>query len=132
MARMTTTSGTSAFTQVQSQARELLAKLRTDIRAKDAELRRLRQEESKLAALTGQPGMPASDGGMGVSRRGARARINWGDILSKLPKQFKASDIRAVRGLRDKRSSEIFAAITRWIEGGAVKRRDRGVYERLK
>jgi hypothetical protein len=131
MPRMTT-GETSAFTQVQAQARELLAKLRTDIRTKDAELRRLRQEESKLAALTGQPGMTIADGGMGASRRGARTRINWGEVLSKLPKQFKASDIRAVRGLRDKRSSEIFAAITRWIEGGTVKRRDRGIYERLK
>jgi hypothetical protein len=127
-----TTGGTSAFTQVQAQARELLAKLRTDIRTKDAELRRLRQEESKLAALTGQPGMTSTNGGMGAVRRGARARINWSDVLNKLPKQFKASDIRAVRGLRDKRSSEIFAAITRWIDGGAVKRRDRGMYERLK
>ena len=130
MPRMTT-GETSAFTQVQTQARELLAKLRTDIRTKDAELRRLRQEESKLAALTGQASMTTIDGGMGVGR-GARTRINWGDILAKLPKQFKASDIRAVRGLRDKRSSEIFAAITRWIEGGMVKRRDRGMYERLK
>jgi hypothetical protein len=128
----TTTGGSSAFTQVQAQARELLAKLRSDIRTKDAELRRLRQEESKLAALTGQPGMAATNGGMGLGRRGARSRINWGDVLNKLPKQFKASDIRGVRGLRDKRSSEIFAAITRWIEGGLVKRRDRGMYERLK
>jgi hypothetical protein len=131
MPRMTTT-GTSAFTQVQAQARELLAKLRSEIRTKDAELRRLRQEESKLAALTGQSGMVISDGGVGGRGRGARARINWGDVLEKLPKQFKASDIRGVRGLRDKRSSEIFAAITRWIEAGSVKRRDRGLYERLK
>jgi|SRR6516164_5085887 len=130
MPRMTT-GETSAFTQVQTQARELLAKLRTDIRTKDAELRRLRQEESKLAALTGQPSLAVADGGMGAGR-GARTRINWSDVLNKLPKQFKASDIRSVRGLRDKRSSEIFAAITRWIDGGAVKRRDRGMYERLK
>jgi hypothetical protein len=131
MAR-STTGGTSAFTQVQAQARELLAKLRADIRTKSAELNRLTQEESKLAALTGQSSMSSTDGGMGTGRRGARARINWSDVLDKLPKQFKASDIRAIRGLRDKRSSEIFAAITRWIDGGAVKRRDRGMYERLK
>jgi hypothetical protein len=128
----TTSAGSSAFTQVQAQARELLAKLRSEIRTKDAELRRLRQEESKLAALTGQPGMAASNGGMATGRRGSRARINWGDVLSKLPKQFKASDIRSVRGLREKRSSEIFAAITRWIEAGSVKRRDRGMYEKMK
>jgi hypothetical protein len=76
--------------------------------------------------------MATSDGGGAARGRGARTRINWGDVLDKLPKQFKASDIRSVRGLKDKRSSEIFAAITRWIEGGSVKRRDRGIYERTK
>ena len=70
----TSSSGSSAFTQVQAQARELLSKLRSDIRAKDAELRRLRQEESKLAALTGQAGMATSNGGMGTGRRGARTQ----------------------------------------------------------
>ncbi|HTW88772.1 MAG TPA: hypothetical protein VMD75_12285 [Candidatus Binataceae bacterium] len=40
--------------------------------------------------------------------------------------------MRDVRGLKGKRSSEIFAAITRWIDAGAVKRRERGVYERAK
>jgi hypothetical protein len=128
----TSSSATSAFTQVQAQARELLTKLRADIRSKDAELRRLRQEESKLAALTGQPGMASTDGGGGGRSRGTRGRINWGEVLDKLPKQFKASDIRGVRGLKDKRSSEIFAAITRWIESGSVRRRDRGIYERTK
>ena len=131
MPRMTS-SPTSALTQIQAHAREALTKMRADIRSKDAELRRLRQDESKLAALVGQPGMATSDGG-GVARgRGSRTRINWGDVLDKLPKQFKASDIRSVRGLKDKRSSEIFAAITRWIEAGSVKRRDRGIYERTK
>ena len=38
----------------------------------------------------------------------------------------------AVCGLKDKRSSEIFAAITRWICASAVKRRGRGAYERVK
>ena len=128
----TTTAGTSAFTQVQAQARELLARLRTDIRSKEAEVRRLRQEEAKLAALTGQPGMVTGNGNGAARGRGSRTRINWSEVLNKVPKQFKASDIRTVRGLKDKRSSEIFAAITRWIEAGAVKRRDRGVYERLK
>jgi hypothetical protein len=131
MPRMTS-SPTSALTQIQAHAREALTKIRAEIRSKDTELRRLRQDESKLAALVGQPGMTAGDGGGMARGRGGRTRINWGDVLDKLPKQFKASDIRTVRGLKDKRSSEIFAAITRWIEGGSVKRRDRGVYERTK
>ena len=39
-------------------------------------------------------------------------------------------EIRGTRGLREKRPSEIFAAVTRWIDAGLVKRRARGVYER--
>jgi hypothetical protein len=34
-------------------------------------------------------------------------------VLEQLPKQFKASHIRTVRGLKNKRPSEIFAGITR-------------------
>jgi hypothetical protein len=51
-------------------------------------------------------------------------------VLDQLPKQFGAAEIRSVRGLKGKRPSEIFAAITRWIEAGSVKRKSRGVYER--
>jgi hypothetical protein len=52
-------------------------------------------------------------------------------VLEQLPKQFKAPDIRQIRGLKDKRSSEIFAAVTRWIQAGTVKRKERGLYERV-
>jgi hypothetical protein len=52
-------------------------------------------------------------------------------VISKLPKQFTAADVRKVRGLAGKKSSEIFAGITRWIDTKLVKRKERGVYERL-
>ncbi len=115
---------TSAFRQVQKQARQLLVGLRKQIRGKEAELNRLREEERRLALMTG-----------GAETRGGRAgarggRINWRAVLSQLPKQFKASDIRGIRGLKDKRPSEIFAAITRWIDAGLAKRKARGLYER--
>ena len=116
----------SAFRQVQSQARNLLGQLRKEIRTKEAELERLKQEEISLSQLTGRPqtarGPRAAAGGGG--------RIDWRAILTDLPKQFKASDIREIRGVKSKRPSEIFAAITRWIEAGLVKRKARGVYER--
>jgi hypothetical protein len=110
--------------QIQRQARSLLSSLRKQIRSKEVELRRLKEEESRLGGLTGRPGGAARQGGVG------RGRINWRSVLGGLPKQFKASDIRKVRGLKAKRPSEIFAAITRWIESGLVKRRARGQYER--
>jgi hypothetical protein len=129
MPRTTSTQITSAFSRVQKQARELLVDVRRELRSKEADLRRLKKEESQLSALVGQWGTdrakPASGGAAG-----ATARINWGTVLEQLPKQFKASQIRTVRGLNNKRSSEIFAAITRWMEAGAVKRKERGLYER--
>jgi len=49
--------------------------------------------------------------------------------FERVPQQFKATDIRTVREVARKRPSEIFAAITRWMEMGVVKRKERGLYE---
>jgi hypothetical protein len=68
-------------------------------------------------------------GGRGMRTQPTGGRINWRTVLEQLPKQFKASDVRSIRGLKDKRPSEIFAAVTRWIEAGSLKRKTRGVYE---
>jgi hypothetical protein len=119
----------SAFRQVQKQARALLASLRKDIRTKQVELSRLKDEESRLSNLVGRSGSMAGGGGRGGSVSGG-GRINWRTVLSQLPRQFKASDVRSVRGLKSKRPSEIFAAITRWIDGGVAKRKSRGLYEK--
>jgi hypothetical protein len=129
MPRRSSGSG-SAFDELQQQARVLLATLRREIRAKEAELERLKQDESRLGLVTGR--VPAETAAAAPSERGERGggRINWRTVLEQLPKQFKASDIRDVRGLQDKRPSEIFAAVTRWIDGGMVKRKARGLYER--
>ncbi len=119
----------SAFKQVQKQARSLLANLRKDIRAKQMELSRLKDEESRLSSLVGRSSAIAGGGGR-ASGALSGGRINWRSVLSQLPRQFKASDVRNVRGLKQKRPSEIFAAITRWIDGGMAKRKARGLYEK--
>jgi hypothetical protein len=116
----------SAFEQIRRQARSLLSNLRMEIRNKENELKRLKEEEARLGGLTGRPAGAGGGGGGAVGR----GRINWRAVLSQVPKQFKAADIREVRGLRDKRPSEIFAAITRWIDAGLVKRKARGQYLR--
>jgi hypothetical protein len=117
---------TSAFQQVQRQARRLLVNLRKTIRTKELELSRLKQEEARLGHLIGR-----SNGGVARDSGVMRGRVNWRSVLSALPRQFKASDVRNVRGLKQKRPSEIFAAITRWIDAGSAKRKARGVYERV-
>ena len=122
----------SRFEQVKKQAQQLLANLRKEIRSKEEELRRLKDEHSKLS---GFDGLRATTGGGATASRasgGGSARTNWATVLEKLPKQFKAGDVRKIGRLREKRDSEIFAGITRWIEAGTVKRKERGLYERTK
>ena len=126
-------SSSFAIRQFRRQAGSVLAKLRKDIRAKEMELVGLKREEAALSQIAGR----ASAGGAAVARApratgggGGGGRINWRNVLGQLPKQFKASNVRQVRGLKDKRPSEIFAAITRWIEAGLVKRKTRGLYEK--
>ncbi len=118
---------TSAFERVQRQARGLLANLRTQIRTKENELSRLKQEEARLSSLLG---ISAGRSAVPAAQRVGKGRINWRAVLKQMPKQFRASDVRKVRGLKNKRPSEIFAAITRWIEAGLAKRKTRGIYER--
>lgn len=120
----------SAFQQVQKQARSLLVKLRKQIRGRESELNQLKEQWSQLGSLVGRRlGLVSRRGGGGGG--GKRGRINWRTVLAQVPKQFKASDVRNVRGLKQKRPSEIFAAITRWIEAGVAKRKSRGMYEKI-
>jgi hypothetical protein len=118
---------TSAFRRVQQQAHSLLIGLRKEIRVKEGEIARLKEEESRLSLLVGSTGAARRAAPSGGRRSG---RINWRAVLKQLPKQFKASDVRAVRGLKSKRPSEIFAAVTRWINAGLARRKTRGIYEK--
>jgi len=130
MPRVSQTNFATKLGQLQKQARGLLTNLHGQIRAAEIELARLRKEESRLSGLAGRSrnGVPVA------ARRRTRKtkRVDWSSVLERIPKQFKAANVRAVRGLKDKRSSEIFAAIARWVDAGAVKRRGRGAYERVK
>ncbi len=135
----------SVIRQVQRHAGAVLARLRKDIRVKELELVTLKRHEEALRRLAGggarEAGAGAREAGGGMHEagggaRGARAagaggRINWRNVLAQLPKQFKASSVREVRGLKDKRPSEVFAAITRWIDAGLAKRKSRGLYEKV-
>jgi hypothetical protein len=121
---------TSAFRQVQQQARSLMVNLRKEIRTREAELRRLKDEESRLGMLIGGQA-PLSGRVVSARTMTPGGRINWRSALDQLPKRFTAADVHLVKGLKDKRPSEVFAAITRWIRMGSVRRKARGVYERI-
>jgi|SRR6516162_5964746 len=127
MPRKTSKNIGSAFRQVQQQAQTLLVGLRREIQMTAGQLERLKIEESQLSALAGI-GLARPRGARGIKRG---KRTDWGAVLAQLPRQFQASHIRGLRGLKERRSSEIFAAITRWIDSGGVKRKSRGIYERV-
>jgi hypothetical protein len=132
--RKNTGNVTSALLQVQKQAQAILVSLRKEIRAKEQELVQLRSQEANLGRLAGSGATRAAAPSKAPTAPTGRARggrVNWRAILEQLPKQFKAVDIRDIRGAKGKRPSEIFAAITRWIEAGSVKRKARGLYERV-
>jgi hypothetical protein len=119
----------SRFEQLRKLARQRLISLRSEIRSGEAELGLLKEAEANLTRLTGLRESA-------VRRTGERAahavtRPNWTTVLEQLPQQFKASDLRTVPGAEGKRSSQLFAAVTRWIEAGVVRRKERGLYERV-
>jgi hypothetical protein len=93
-------------------------------------LRQLKEEESQLVRLAGISG-GAHAAANGANRKSG-GRVNWASVLEEMPKQFRAADVGNVRSVKGKRSSEIFAGISRWVEAGAVKRKERGLYERVK
>ncbi len=117
----------SAYERLREQAVTALSKVRKDIRTIESELSGLRRQEEQLGLITGDVSSPRN----GSNASGHRGRMDWREVLTKLPKRFKASDVRKVRGLANKRSGEIFGAVTRWIDAGMVKRKERGVYERV-
>lgn len=124
MPRAANVPSTSSF-----EAKQLLATLQKEIRSRDAHLRRLKEEETILSGLIDR--RRTAVGRTLQKSTGAVRRINWGNVLKQMPKQFKLRAIRKLRGLKDKRSPELFAAVTRCMEARVVKRKERGLYERV-
>lgn len=126
-------SSSSHLAQFRKQVQATLIALRKEIRAKERELAPLTKQLAQLSGLAGKRIAKA----MGLEptrkrRSGRSGRTDWTEVLSKLPREFKASDVRKIGSASQKQSSEIFAAITRWIEAGSVKRKARGIYSRVK
>jgi hypothetical protein len=115
----------SAYLKIRDEAVSALRQTRAEIRARESELDQLRKQEQQLSALVGT--VPNAERPAAAGRR-----INWTTVLEQLPKEFTASDVRKVQGLGEKVSNEIFSAITRWINSKAVKRKERGIYQRVR
>ena len=115
-----------AFHQFQRRARAALTDLRREISARETELGELRDEERRLASLAGRVASSSS-----TRLSASSARVNWRQVLTELPKEFRTSDLRKVEALKHKRPSEIYNGISRWTDAGLVKRRERGLYQRL-
>jgi hypothetical protein len=115
----------SAYLKIRDEAVNALRQTRAEIQARESELEQLRKQEQQLSGLLGP--LPSAERPAAAGRR-----TNWATVLEQLPKEFTASDVRNVQGLGEKASGEIFGAITRWINTKAVKRKDRGIYQRVR
>ncbi len=114
----------SDYLKIKQQAVTALREIRGEIRAREQELDQLREQEKQISTLVGPVRGAAPE-------RAPGRRIDWSAVLNQLPSEFTVSDVRKVRGISEKPSSEIFAGITRWIEAKAVKRKGRGIYQRV-
>src|SRR5260370_35212562 len=94
----------SNFRQFQTRARAALTDLRREISSRETELRELRDEEMRLARLAGRVALPASSARLSAGS----GRGNWRQVLAKLPKEFRTSDLRKIAAWRNKQSSEIY------------------------
>ncbi len=117
----------SAFRQFQRRARAALTDLRREISSRETELRELRDEEMRLARLAERVASPTPS----ARHSAGSGRVNWRQVLVKLPTEFGISDLRKIGALRNKQASEIYNGISRWTDAGLVKRKERGVYQRL-
>lgn len=115
------------FDLLHRQARKSIREVASQISSKKRELRGLEAELEKLNRFAGFRRSNVTARPVRV----AKGRIDWSEVLEKLPQEFRSADFRRIRGLKDKRSSELFAAITRWINSGSVEKRERGVYVRV-
>jgi hypothetical protein len=130
MPRATRVRFAAEFAQLRKQAGRLLAKVRSEIRSVETELAHLQGSTAGLLTLAGPRQRDRER--KAVRRTVGPSRISWTKVLEQVPQRFKAGDVRKVRVVQNKRPSEIFAGITRWIEAGSVKRKERGVYEKVR
>lgn len=129
MPRATRARFADEIAQLRKRAGGLLANVRGKIRSVETELAHLKESTSSLLTLSGA--RLRSSKRKAERRTQGPSRVNCTNVLKQLPQRFRAGDIRKVRAVRSKRPSEIFAGITRWIEAGSVKRKERGLYEKV-
>ena len=118
---MPRTAQATGFNQLQKQVRKILTTIKQEIRSKEVEIKCLKLEESQLTGLLSH--QPRGGGATSNGKGTARTRTDWTAILGQLPKRFRAADVHKIHYLKDRRSSEIYAGITRWMQGGRSKRK---------
>ena len=117
----------SEYFRLKKQAVKTLYETRKQIRFCETELAKLRAEKKQINLLLGRPARDK------LVKEAPGSRTDWERaVLWKLPKEFTASEIRKLAVVSEKHPSEVFHAITRWIKSKAVKRKSRGLYERIR
>ena len=126
------TAVSSAFRQVQQQARSLMVNLHKEIRAKEIELRRLKEEEARLVSLIGQSSKSSNRGRAskkpGPSRSGRVIGAKCSNNFPRNSRLLMFARFAASRASVHRRSS---LRSRDEIDLGAARRRSRGMYEKI-
>ena len=90
----------SAYERLRQQAVGALNQIRKGIHAAELELVTLRKQEQHLGQIIGEkPAARASVSDRAQVAAEPQGRTDWRAVLEKLPKRFKALDVRKVRQL---------------------------------
>jgi len=127
------------FEAVRHQAARLLATIGGEIQRRENELQHLRRQAENWRAAIGKVGrsstvrLPRARQGrpsnrlMGKTGRGG-GRVSWDEVLGSVPSQFRVEDVLKHPGARAKGRSQIYAALSRWLAAGKIKRIAMGKY----
>ena len=117
---------TGTLAMLRRRAEAMMGQLRRagmkQIKALDGQIAKLnRQRQALLAEVGLGGGKTAARGRRGRSRGGARSRVDWNHVFTKLPKtSFKASDVRAI--IPDVSPGTLSQRLTGWVNEKKLKR----------
>jgi hypothetical protein len=117
---------TGTLAMLRRRAEAMMGQLRRagmkQIKALDGQIAKLnRQRQALLAEVGLGGGKTAARGRRGRSRAGARSRVDWNQVFTKLPKtSFKASDVRAI--IPDVSPGTLSQRLTGWVNEKKLKR----------
>src|SRR5262249_3830651 len=126
------------FGPVRQQAARVLATIAHEIQRREDELQHLTHQANawrtaiggarRAVSVRARRGRRANKASRAGKRGRASTRVSWAEVLASVPAQFGASDVLKHPGARSKGKPHIYAALSRWLSDGKIKRIATGKY----